>query len=165
MVLSGCLEMEEAYRAINWKIIMLIMGTLALGLALEETGGAEYLAHGLIVGLGSAGPMAVLAVTFAMSSFLTTFLSNNAVAVILTPIVIGAVHEMGLDARPFIMAVALGASASFATPVGYQTNTLVYGAGGYRFSDFVKVGLPLNILFWILATLLIPLFWPLKAIN
>ncbi len=165
MVLSGCLEMEEAYRAINWKIIMLIMGTLAIGLALEETGGAVYLAHGLIVSLGSAGPMAVLAMTFAMSSFLTTFLSNNAVAVIITPIVIGAVKEMGLDPRPFIMAVALGASASFATPVGYQTNTLVYGAGGYRFSDFVKVGLPLNILFWILATLLIPLFWPLKMLD
>jgi di/tricarboxylate transporter len=86
-------------------------------------------------------------------------------AVILTPIVIGAVKEMGLDPRPFIVAVALGASASFATPVGYQTNTLVYGAGGYRFSDFVKVGLPLNILFWLLATLLIPLFWPLKMAD
>ncbi len=165
MVLSGCLEMEEGYRAINWKIIMLIMGTLTLGMALEKTGGAQYLAHGLMGGLGSAGPVAVLAVTFALSSFLTTFLSNNAVAVILTPIVIGAVKEMGLEPRPFIIAVALGASASFATPLGYQTNTLVYGAGGYRFSDFVKIGLPLNILFWILATLLIPFFWRLTSVN
>lgn len=164
MVLTGCLQIEEAYRAINWKIIMLIMGTLALGLGLEDSGGADYLAGGLINGLGSVSPTAVLAATFAISSLLTTFLSNNAVAVILTPIVIDAVSKMEtpLDPRPFIMAVALGASASFATPVGYQTNTLVYGAGGYRFSDFVKVGIPLNILFWILATFLIPCFWPLE---
>jgi di/tricarboxylate transporter len=163
MVLTGCLQIEEAYRAINWKIIVFILGTLSLGLALEKTGGAQVLAHGLIVGMGSAAPLAILAATFAISSLLTTFLSNNAVAVILTPIVIGAVAEVGLDPRPYVMAVAFGASASFATPVGYQTNTLVYGAGGYRFGDFVKVGLPLNILFWILATLLIPLFWSLEA--
>lgn len=162
MVLTGCLQIEEAYRAINWKIIIFIMGTLSLGFALDQTEGAKYLAEGLIMSLGSAGPVAMLAATFAISSLLTTFLSNNAVAVIFTPIVIGAVIGLDLNPRPYIVAVAFGASASFATPVGYQTNTLVYGAGGYRFSDFIKVGLPLNILFWILATILIPYIWPLE---
>jgi di/tricarboxylate transporter len=124
-------------------------------------GGAELIAHEMLRGFGGYGPVVVISAIFALTSMLTAFLSNNAVAVLLTPIVINAAGELGVDPRSFIMAVAFGASASFATPVGYQTNTLVYGAGGYRFSDFVKVGLPLNILFWLLATWLIPVFWPL----
>jgi di/tricarboxylate transporter len=161
MVITGCVPAEDAYRAISWKVVMLIIGTLALGLALDRTGGASLLAHEMIRGLGGLGPVVVISAIFALTSLLTTFLSNNAVAVLLTPIMINAAQELGVDPRPFIMAVAFGASASFASPVGYQTNTLVYGAGGYRFSDFVKIGLPLNILFWILATWLIPVFWPL----
>jgi di/tricarboxylate transporter len=95
-----------------------------------------------------------------ISSTLTNFLSNNAVAVLLTPIALQAAVEMPVSPRPFIIAVAIGASACFATPIGYQTNTLVYGAGGYMFRDFIKVGLPLNIIIWLLATFLIPIFWP-----
>lgn len=160
MVMTGCVTVDDAYRSISWKVVFLITGTLAMGMALEKTGGAGLIAHQLIHGLGRLGPVAVVSAVFALTSALTAFLSNNAVAVLLTPIVINAANELGVDPRPFIIAVAFGASASFATPIGYQTNTLVYGAGGYRFSDFVKVGLPLNILFWILATWLIPVFWP-----
>ncbi|MBI1178123.1 SLC13 family permease [bacterium] len=161
MVMTGCVSVDDAYKSISWKVVMLIIGTLAMGLALERTNGASLIAHELIRGLGKLGPVAVVSAIFALTSLLTTFLSNNAVAVLLTPIVVNAANELGVDPRPFIVAVAFGASASFATPVGYQTNTLVYGAGGYRFSDFVRVGLPLNILFWLLATWLIPFFWPL----
>ena len=162
VVAGGCLTVEEAYRAINWKVIFLILGTLSLGFALEKTGGADFIAGMMIDSLGGMGGTVVLSMVFALSSILTLFLSNNAVAVLLTPIVITTAIELGVDARPFIIAVALGASASFATPVGYQTNALVYGAGGYRFSDFLKVGLPLNVLFWIASTFIIPWFWPLE---
>lgn len=163
VVLAGCLKIEEAYRAINWKIMFMLFGMLSLGAALEKTGGADFLAGGLIRGVGWLGPVAVLSAVYLVTSILTEFLSNTAVAVLLTPIVVDTALALQVDPRPFIIAVMLGASASFATPVGYQTNTLVYGAGGYHFRDFVKVGLPLNVLFWILASVLIPLFWPLTG--
>ncbi len=165
VVLAGCLKIEEAYRAINWKIMFMLFGMMSLGVALEKTGGANFLAAGLISGTGWLGPVAVLSAVYLATSLLTEFLSNTAVAVLLTPIVIEAARVLNVDPRPFIIAVTLGASASFATPVGYQTNTLVYGAGGYHFRDFVKVGLPLNVLFWIIASLLIPRFWPLTAMT
>ncbi len=163
VVVTRCLDMEEAYESVEWKILFLIFGMLALGLALEKTGGAELIAHGLIHWLGALGPVAVLTAIVIIASVMTSFLSNNAVAVLLTPIVIQAAAALDISARPFIIAVALGASACFATPIGYQTNTLVYGAGGYLFRDFIKVGLPLNILLWILASLLIPVFWPFAS--
>ena len=114
-------------------------------------------------GRGWLGPVAVLSAVYLVTSILTEFLSNTAVAALLTPIVVNTALALQVDPRPFVIAVTLGASASFATPVGYQTNTLVYGAGGYHFRDFVKVGLPLNVLFWIMASFLIPLFWPLTG--
>lgn len=160
VLVTRCLDMEEAYEAVEWKIIFLIFGMLALGVALEKTKGAELIAHGIIGGLGSFGPLAVLAAIVVIASVMTAFLSNNAVAVLLTPIVIQAAATLNVSARPFIIAVAIGASACFATPIGYQTNTLVYGAGGYRFSDYLKVGLPLNLLFCALAAYFIPKFWP-----
>ncbi len=160
VVLAGCLKVEDAYAAINWKILFMLFGMLSLGVALEKTGAAHFLASGLIHGVGWLGPAAVLSAVHLLTSVLTEFLSNTAVAVLLTPIVVDAALALGVDARPFIIAVALGASASFATPVGYQTNTLVYGPGGYQFRDFVKVGLPLNVLFWVLSSWLIPQFWP-----
>jgi di/tricarboxylate transporter len=166
VILTGCVEAEEAYKSIQWKILFLIFGMLSLGMAMEKTQGAELIASGLIGVLGWIGPeirpYVALALIYLLTNVLTEFLSNNAVAVLVTPIVIGAAAGLGVDARPFIIAVAVAASASFATPIGYQTNTLVYGAGGYKFRDFLKVGLPLNLLIWVLATLLIPLLWPLR---
>ena len=104
--------------------------------------------------------MVVLAAVYLLSSILTELISNNAVAVLLTPIIISIALALGVDARPFIVAMMFGCSASFATPIGYQTNTYVYGAGGYRFSDFLRVGVPLNLILWLVATWLIPKFWP-----
>lgn len=160
VVIAGCLEMEEAYGAVDWKVIFLIFGMLALGLALEKTRGAELVAHTLIHGLGGWGPLILLSAVYLFASILTEFITNNAVAVLLTPIALQVATALEVSPRPFLIAVALGASMSFATPIGYQTNTLVYGAGGYQFRDFLKVGIPLNLLNWILASILIPILWP-----
>lgn len=159
-VLFRCLDPHEAYQAVEWRIIMLIFGMLSIGLALEKTGGAALAANGILSLLSDAGPWVILSVILLLTSILTEFLSNNAVAVLLTPIVINLAEQLGVDARPFLMAVVLGASASFATPIGYQTNTLVYGVGGYKFSDFLRIGVPLNLIAWLLGSLLIPVIWP-----
>jgi di/tricarboxylate transporter len=161
VVALRCLDAEDAYAAVRWNILMLIFGMLALGLAMEKTGAARLIVESLAVLVGGFGPLAVLSGVYAITSLLTEFMSNNAAAILLTPIAIGLAQQLGVDPRPFVVAVMFGASASFATPIGYQTNTFVYNAGGYRFVDFVKVGVPLNLLFWALATLVIPLFWPL----
>jgi di/tricarboxylate transporter len=163
VVFSGCLEAEEAYAAIDWKVVLLIYGMLALGLALEKTEGVLMAAHWIIGAVGGWGPAVVLSTLLFIASLLTTFLSNNAVAVLLAPIAIQAALAIHVDPRPFLIAVAVGSSACFATPIGYQTNTLVYGAGGYMFRDFARVGVPLNLIFWILGSLLIPLLWPFEA--
>lgn len=169
VVATGCLKVEEAYRAIHWRIVFLILGMLSLGLAMSKTGGAELLANSLIGGLQwvpeSSRLIVMLALVYLFTNVLTEFLSNNAVAALVTPVVITAAIAVGAEPRPFIIAVALAASASFATPIGYQTNTLVYGAGGYLFRDFIRVGLPLNLLFWLMAVALIPFFWPLRMID
>lgn len=159
VVATGCLDVEQAYEAVDWKIIFMIFGLLALGMALEKTHGAELVAHVLIRVLDGWGPLVVLAAIVMLTSMMTNFLSNNAVAVLLTPVAIQAATAMQVSPRPFLIAVALGASACFATPIGYQTNTLVYGAGGYKFRDFILVGLPLNLIFCALAVYLIPKLW------
>jgi len=159
-VLTGCLKTEEAYQAIQWKVLFMVFGMLSLGAALAKTGGAQLIAAEFIDACGWMGPWVILSAVYLITTVLTEFLSNNAVAVVLTPIAIKTATALAVDARPFIIAVALGASASFATPIGYQTNTLVYGAGGYQFRDFVRVGAPLNLLFWVLASIFIPLFFP-----
>ncbi len=160
VVATGCLDAEEAYEAVDWKIIFLIFGMLALGMALQKTQGAALVADAIIRGVGSWGPPFVLAAIVLLTSGLTNFLSNNAVAVLLTPVAIQAATALQINPRPFVIAVALGASACFATPIGYQTNTLVFGAGGYKFRDFIKIGLPLNLIFCVLAVFLIPRLWP-----
>ena len=147
MMLSGCLRMEDAYRAIDWKVIILLAGVLPLGIALEKTGTAHLMADTTIRLAKDAGPIVVLAVLYFVTAVLTECMSNNAAAVLLAPIAITTAVKLGVSPKPFLMAVTFAASTSFATPVGYQTNTMVYNAGGYRFTDFMKVGLPLNLIF------------------
>lgn len=163
VVAFGCLEADEAYEAIRWRILILIFGMLAVGTAMEKTGAALLIVRQLTDLAAGLGPVALLATVYFVAMVLTELISNNAVAILLTPIAIGIAGELGVDPRPFAIAVLFAASASFATPIGYQTNTFVYNAGGYRFVDFVKVGLPLNLLLWVVATLVIPLFWPLHG--
>ncbi|MCS1406916.1 MAG: putative transporter [Verrucomicrobia subdivision 3 bacterium] len=162
VVMTGCLENDEAYQAIDWRIMFMIFGMLSLGLALEKTGGVTLIVNALLDVRGSFGPPVMLSAVIFVCSFLTTFLSNNAVAVMITPIVVQIATSLQVDTKPFLIGVAIGCSACFATPIGYQTNTLVYGAGGYKFSDFVKVGIPLNLLVWIVASAFIPLLYPLS---
>lgn len=160
LVLVGCIKLDEAYHAIDWKIIFLLGGILSLGLALEKTGAAILISNFIISNLGGFGPLLVLAAFYLLTSMLTEAMSNNATAVLLAPIAINAAISLGVDPRPFLIAIMFGSSASFMTPIGYQTNTMIYNVGQYRFSDFLKVGTPLNIIFWLIASLLIPVFFP-----
>ncbi len=162
VLMTRCLDPDEAYRAINWPVLMLIFGMLALGSAMETTGAGKLIVGWLFTLVGGFGPAVVLSMLYALTSFITAFMSNNAAAILLTPLGIGIAQQMGVDPRPFVVAVMFAASADFSTPIGYQTNTLVYGAGGYRFLDFTKAGLPLNILLWAIASVLLPVFWPLQ---
>jgi di/tricarboxylate transporter len=162
MVLLGCLTPEEAYRAIDWRVLFLIAGMLALGVAMEKTGAARLLADGLLSQVEWMGPIAILSVLYLLTSLLTEVLSNNAAIVLLAPIAIATAESAGVGARPFLIAVMFAASSSFMTPIGYQTNTMIYGPGRYRFRDFMRVGAPLNLMFWLLATLLIPYLWPFE---
>jgi di/tricarboxylate transporter len=161
VVAFGCLDVEDAYRAVDWRMLMLIFGMLALGSAMDKTGAGGVVVEFLVGLVAALGPVAVLSMIYAITSVLTEFMSNNAAAILLTPIAIGLAEHLGVDPRPFVIAVMFAASASFATPIGYQTNTFVFTAGGYRFSDFVRIGLPLNIINWAAASLLLPLFWPI----
>lgn len=166
LCLTGCIKPKEAYQSIEWNLIFLIFGMLALGLAMEKTGAAAWLAQNVVFGVeqvvsGSARPFTILATVYLITLILTEILSNNAVAALMIPITLGIAHEAGLQAQPFIIAVAVAASAAFATPIGYQTNMYVYGIGGYKFRDFVRIGLPLNLICFAVAMIVIPRVWPL----
>jgi di/tricarboxylate transporter len=160
-LVTRCIDADEAFDAIEGRILALIFAMLAVGSALESTG-----AVGLVVGplaplLEGLPPWIVLMVVYAIASALTEVVSNNAVAVVVTPVAIGLALSLGADPRPFAVIVMIAASASFATPIGYQTNTLVYAAGGYRFTDYMRLGIPMNIIVGLIASVLVPLWWPL----
>jgi di/tricarboxylate transporter len=160
MILTGCLTMEEAYRAIEWKAVFLIAGMLPLGIAMESTGAAQFLADGLIGAIGGLGPTAVMAGFFILAALASQFMPNPAVAVLLAPIALSTASDLGISPYTLMMTVAVSASAAFLSPVGHAANVLVMGPGGYRFSDYIKVGLPLTIVTLIVVLLVMPFFWP-----
>ena len=163
VIVTGCIRADEAYKSIEWPILAMIFGMLAISIAMSNSGLDRLLATQL-VGLGEGlTPWMMLSLVILITSVSTEFISNNAIAVLFTPIVIGVAEHLGVDPRPFVVGVMFAASCSFATPIGYQTNTLVYSAGNYRFGDFARMGVPMNIITWALASVLIPLFWPLTA--
>jgi len=160
MILTRCLTMEEAYRAIEWKAIFLIAGMLPLGIAMERTGAASFLAEGVVGLVGPMGPLAVTAGLFLLAALASQVMPNPAVAVLLAPIALNTASDLGISPYPLMMAVAVSASAAFLSPVGHSANVLVMGPGGYRFSDYTKVGIPLTLVVLAVVLLILPVFWP-----
>ena len=161
VLLARCIDADEAFSFVEGRLLALIFAMLAVGAALQASGAVQLIVNAIAPGLMLLPGVMVIWAIYLMTSLLTEMVSNNAVAVVVTPIAIGLAEAMGIDARPLVVAIMVAASASFATPIGYQTNTLVYGPGGYRFTDFLKIGVPLNLSIGLLASALIPFIWPL----
>ncbi len=162
VLLTRCIDADEAFEHVDGALLALIFAMLAVGAALDASGAVELIGNALAPYMMDLPPYLVIFALYSLSMVLTELVSNNAVGVVMTPIAIGLANALGYDPRPFVVAVMFAASASFSTPIGYQTNTLVYGPGGYKFSDFLKVGVPLNISLAVISSLLIPLIWPLS---
>jgi di/tricarboxylate transporter len=160
MIITGCLQMRDAYRALQGDVLLLIAGTIALGAAMQKTGASQLYAETFLSFFTGFTPIIILGAIILLTSICTQLLSNNATAVLLLPIAVSTAIGIGVDPKPFIIGVCFGASACFATPMGYQTNLMVYGPGGYRFTDYMKLGIPLNIFVVVASTLCIPLIWP-----
>ena len=161
VLLSGCVDAEEAFSFIEGRLLALIFAMLAIGASLQASGAVEMVVSAIAPLMKMLPGFLLVWAVYLLTSLLTEMVSNNAVAVVVTPIAMSLAEALGVDPRPLVVAVMLAASCSFATPIGYQTNTMVYGPGGYKFSDFLKVGIPLNISIGLLASALIPFFWPL----
>jgi len=164
MVLTGCLTMEQAYRSIDWRAIFLIAGMLPLGTAMQETGAAEYLANQVMTLLGDAGPWPVIMGLYILTAMATMIIPTAALVVLMSPIVLSAMADLGVAPETAMMAVAMAASASFTSPISHPANILVMGPGGYRFVDYLKVGVPLTIVVFITVMVLLPILWPLVPV-
>lgn len=160
MLLTGCLRLQDLYSHLSWQTIVMLACLIPVGSAMENTGLASLIATTLVGELDVLGPVAVLSGIYLLTSLLTSVMTNNATAILMIPISLSTAQQLQVHPEPFVMAVLFAASASFMTPIGYQTNLFIFGPGGYKFSDFLKVGGPLSLIFWILASLIIPLFWP-----
>ncbi len=160
LLATRTITIQQAYRAIDWTVFFLLAAILPLGTAMQNTGLAEVIASWIEPVGVHFGPLAMLSFLYLSTTLLTSMFSNNATAVLMVPIAMGAAANLGVNVKPFLMAITYAASTSFMTPVGYQTNAMVFGPGAYRFNDFLKFGTPLTLLFWILSTWLIPIFWP-----
>ncbi|SMP13116.1 SLC13 family permease [Shimia sagamensis] len=161
VLLTRCIDADEAFSFVDGRLLSLIFAMLAIGAALSHSGAVSLIVNGLAPALQGLPPFLLIWAIYLLTSVLTELVSNNAVAVVVTPIAVGLAQAIGVDPRPLVVAVMIAASASFATPIGYQTNMLVFGPGGYKFTDFMRVGIPLNLSIGILASALIPYFWPL----
>jgi len=160
MILTGVLKPEEAYKSVEWKVIFMMAGVLSMGAALEKTGGAEMIAHSIQSSLGQYNAYVTLSAIFLVSFLSTNFISSKATAALMAPVVINLSSAMGVDYKPFLVAVMFGCSLTFMTPMNHPTNTMVYGPGNYKFKDYLKFGTPLNIIIWIAASFVIPYFFP-----
>lgn len=166
MILSGCLHREEAFRALDPKVLLLLAGAIPLGLAMTKTGMAALIVDSVTQGVSGFHPAFLISAIFLLTSLVSQVLSNNATAILMTPLAIQTAQNLGplwgqpVSAKPFLMAIIFGASASFMSPVGYQTNAIVMGPGGYNFRDYLRIGIPMTLLLWVLSSLFIPLFWP-----
>ncbi len=160
VLVTRCVDADEAFSAVDWRILILIIAMLAIGKALDNSGLIGDIVSASAPLLAQTSPMFALVLVYLLSMFLTELISNNAVAVIVTPLAIGLAQTLGVDPRPFVVAVMFSATCAFMTPFGYQTNTLVYSVGGYKFADYLRLGTPLNIITAAIAITLIPIFWP-----
>jgi len=162
MIMTGCLNIHQAFRAIDRRIMMIVGAALAMGAALEATNGATYLADALIAAFHGDGPVLTLSAFFLLVAVMTNVLSNNACAVLFTPIAYSMAVKVGCDPRIFAYAVIFASNCAFATPVGYQTNLLVMGPGHYRFSDYARAGIPLLLILWLTFSLFAPWYYGLR---
>jgi di/tricarboxylate transporter len=161
LVATRCISASTARESLDWETLISIAASFGLGTALERSGAAKMIAHAVVGVAGGWGPIAVLAAIYGVTLLFTELLTNNAAAALMFPLALAVALQLGVSPRPFAIAIMFASSLAFAIPVGYQTHMMVYGPGGYRFGDFVRIGLPLNFILWLLAVLLIPLLWPL----
>jgi di/tricarboxylate transporter len=160
MVATRCISTARARDSVDWQTLLSIAASFGIGTALDNSGAAKAIATVVVNATGQWGPIAVLAAIYFLTVLFTELITNNAAAALMFPFGIAVAHQLGVSPRPFAVAIMFSASLAFATPIGYQTNLMVYAPGGYKFSDFTRIGLPLNILLWIVCVLLIPLLWP-----
>ena len=160
LTLIGCIRADEVYEQTDWSIVVLMAGLMPLGIAINQSGASEFIISNSLGYFEQFGPHVILAILYLMALILGEMMSNSAAAVLLTPLAMSTARLLDADPTPFLIAVTFSASTSFITPIGYQTNTMVYAAGGYKFTDFIKIGMPLNMIFWVLGVIFIPIFWP-----